>query len=49
MDCQNDCPYVMPCGDCFACSRYPDCEDKPSNTVCEQCKKCFNDNKEEEM
>lgn len=47
MDCQNECPYTMPCGDCFCCSLYDDCKDKPNDAMCKKCKKCFKDNKEE--
>lgn len=42
MNCQENCPYVMPCGDCFACSEYQNCNDCPSGEVCNECKQCFN-------
>lgn len=42
MNCQENCPYVMPCGNCFACSEYPNCLDKPNDTMCDECKQCFN-------
>lgn len=42
MDCNNNCPYTMPCGDCFDCSEYPNCSDYPTDVRCDECNKCFN-------
>lgn len=42
MDCQNNCPYLMPCGNCMDCSNQNNCDDFPTNNmVNDKCVECF--------
>lgn len=41
MNCQEDCPYMMPCGDCTDCSNRNNCDDFTNNMVSNKCVHCF--------
>lgn len=41
VNCQEDCPYLMPCGNCTDCSNRNNCDDFTNNMVNDKCVKCF--------
>jgi hypothetical protein len=47
MNCQEECPFVMPCGDCFSCSKYTNCSEFPKCEVHDECKNCFDCERED--
>lgn len=48
MNCNEDCPYMKVCGDCNVCSERTNCLNYPNQAICDECKKCFDEDKVEQ-
>lgn len=41
VNCQEDCPYLMPCGNCTDCSNRNNCDNFSTDMVSDKCTQCF--------